>query len=123
MASRFRTTADALVAAEDRTPQQRRMLVPVDHPVYFDHPLDHVPGMLLIDAAWQAASSVLPAGLARLVECSMKCPAFTELVGDTWIHLDPVGSGQIGFRIEQDGRTTATGNFQLASIPTRSTVN
>jgi hypothetical protein len=27
-----------------------------DHPVYFDHPVDHVPGMLLMDAARQAAA-------------------------------------------------------------------
>jgi hypothetical protein len=123
MASRYRSAADALVVAEDRTPEQRRMLIPVDHPVYFDHPLDHAPGMLLIDAAWQAASSALPAGLTRLVECSMKCPAFTELLGDTWIFLDPVTTEQIGFRIEQDGRTTATGNFQFAPVPARNPVN
>jgi len=123
VASRFRTADDALVVAEDRTLAQRRMLIPVDHPVYFDHPLDHAPGMLLIDAAWQAASAALPAGLTRLVECSMKCPAFTELLGDTWIFLDPVTTEQIGFRIEQDGRTTATGNFQLAPAPARNPVN
>lgn len=30
----------------------------LDHPVFFDHPLDHVPGMLLIEAARQAAGIV-----------------------------------------------------------------
>jgi hypothetical protein len=115
VASRFRAAADALIVAEDRMIDHRRILVPVDHPVYFDHPLDHVPGMLLIDAAWQAAGALLPSGLVRLVGCSMECPAFTELVGDIWIYLDTVKTGQIGFRIEQDGRTTAVGNFQLAS--------
>ena len=116
VASRFRGTADALVVAEGRLRDRRRMLVPLDHPVYFDHPLDHVPGMLLIDAVWQAASSTPPARGLRLVECSMSCPAFTELFGDTWIFLEPNTTGQIGFRVEQDNRTTALGNLRLAPV-------
>jgi len=72
--------------------------------------------MLLIDAAWQAASSAFPAGQLRLVECSMKCPAFTELFGEVWIFLESVTANQIGFRIEQEGRTTAKGELRLAPI-------
>ncbi|MCZ7440049.1 ScbA/BarX family gamma-butyrolactone biosynthesis protein [Micromonospora sp. WMMC241] len=30
--------------------------VPADHPVFFDHPLDHVPGMMIYEAMRQAAS-------------------------------------------------------------------
>ncbi len=112
MASRNRTPADALIVAEDPLPDRRRVLIPIDHPVYFDHPLDHVPGMLLIDAAWQAASATRPGELLRLVECSMKCPAFTELFGEAWVFLKPIATGQIDFRIEQDGRTTATGELR-----------
>jgi len=116
LATRFRGPADALVVAEDLLPDRRRMLVPVDHPVYFDHPLDHVPGMLLIDAAWQAASATLPTGSVRLVECTMTCPAFTELFGETWISLKSITTGQIGFRVEQDDRTTAIGDLRLAPV-------
>ncbi|MER6629557.1 ScbA/BarX family gamma-butyrolactone biosynthesis protein [Streptomyces sp. NPDC000987] len=32
-----------------------RLRVDTAHPVFFDHPLDHVPGMLLLEAAGQAA--------------------------------------------------------------------
>jgi len=70
----------------------------------------------LIDAAWQAVSATLPTGDLRLVECSMRCPAFTELFGDTWIFLEPNTTGQIGFRIEQDNRTTAMGELRLAPV-------
>jgi 2-oxo-3-(phosphooxy)propyl 3-oxoalkanoate synthase len=115
MPCRYRDPTDALLVAGDRQPGRRRMLVPQDHPVYFDHPLDHVPGMLLIDAAWQAATATLPPGPSRLVECWMKCPSFTELIGETWISLEPKTDNQIGFRIEQDGRTTALGDLRLAS--------
>ncbi|GKQ37408.1 ScbA/BarX family gamma-butyrolactone biosynthesis protein [Streptomyces sp. A012304] len=34
---------------------RRRLRVDTAHPVFFDHPLDHVPGMLLLEAARQAA--------------------------------------------------------------------
>lgn len=112
-ASRYRAAADALIVAEDPWPDRRRVLVPFDHPVYFDHPLDHVPGMLLIDAAWQAAIATRPGERLRLVECSMKCPAFTELFGEAWVFLQPIATGQIDFRIEQDGRTTALGELRF----------
>lgn len=40
-----------------------RLGVPGTHPTIFDHPLDHLPGMALVEAAAQAA------GLAVLMEC------------------------------------------------------
>ena len=35
------------------------------HPVHFDHPQDHVPGMMLIDAARQAALLSVPNAQVR----------------------------------------------------------
>jgi hypothetical protein len=48
------TTSEVLVSA---TNQPRTWYLRVDtlHPVYFDHPVDHVPGALLLGAAFQAA--------------------------------------------------------------------
>jgi hypothetical protein len=52
------------------------------HPVLFDHPLDHVPGMLLMEAARQASTvflghPCLPVGLtnefARYAELDTPC--------------------------------------------------
>jgi hypothetical protein len=53
------------------------------HPVLFDHPVDHVPGMLLMEAARQATaatlerSSFVPLGMAsefkRYVELDEPC--------------------------------------------------
>ncbi|MFI0510028.1 hypothetical protein RKD19_002010 [Streptomyces canus] len=45
--------ADVLLAPTAR-PGRRRLRVDTAHPVFFDHPLDHVPGMLLLEAARQA---------------------------------------------------------------------
>jgi hypothetical protein len=44
---------DVVLTAFDGTSRQLR--VDLSHPALFDHPLDHVPGMLLLEAARQAA--------------------------------------------------------------------
>ncbi|MFG2129928.1 ScbA/BarX family gamma-butyrolactone biosynthesis protein [Streptomyces sp. NPDC048751] len=45
---------DVVLAPDDR-PDRWQLRVHTAHPVFFDHPLDHVPGMLLMEAARQAA--------------------------------------------------------------------
>ncbi|MFF3499749.1 ScbA/BarX family gamma-butyrolactone biosynthesis protein [Streptomyces sp. NPDC003247] len=46
--------SDVVLAATGR-PDRRQLRVDTAHPVFFDHPLDHVPGMLLLESARQAA--------------------------------------------------------------------
>lgn len=123
----FRTEADSLIAAQfpvlsavevvapGSRKAVRQLLVPVDHPVYFDHPLDHVPGMVLIDAAWQAVLAMRPGFRARLLGCSMDCPAFTEL--DAAANLEVELSALTGtalFEVRQRGKVTAAGTLRLS---------
>ncbi|MFD8309276.1 ScbA/BarX family gamma-butyrolactone biosynthesis protein [Streptomyces sp. NPDC059690] len=42
-----------------RAPDRWQLRVDTRHPALFDHPLDHVPGMLLIEAARQATTATL----------------------------------------------------------------
>lgn len=66
----------------------RQLRVDTSHPALFDHPLDHVPGMLLLEAARQAAlaasfpESVLPVALEsqflRYTELDQPCAVTTE---------------------------------------------
>ena len=106
--TRDRAAADSLLAAPGGDPLVRVVVVPLGHPVYFDHPLDHVPGMVLVDAAWQAVRDLLPG--ARLQGCRMSLPAFTELGPVVQVRLQPA-STEVRFRITQDDRPTATGSF------------
>ena len=112
--SPIRALPDVLITAESGPGGRRRLVVPLDNPVYFDHPLDHAPGMLLIDAAWQAALDQR-ADDARLVGCTLDCPAFTELGVDTDILLRPVSSDTTEFSVQQHGRETASGSLRMAS--------
>jgi 2-oxo-3-(phosphooxy)propyl 3-oxoalkanoate synthase len=113
-ASSIRAAEDVLLNPETRPDGRRRLVVPLDHPVYFDHPLDHAPGMLLIDAAWQAVVELRGDG-ARLVSCSLDCAAFTELGLDTDIVLQPVSADTTEFLVQQQGRQTASGFLRAAS--------
>ncbi|MGI8668130.1 MAG: ScbA/BarX family gamma-butyrolactone biosynthesis protein [Jatrophihabitans sp.] len=112
-ASARRAAPDALLAPTRTPGRSRQLVVPLNHPVYFDHPLDHAPGMLLIDAAWQAAAA-LHGEAARLVGCMMGCPAFTELGVATKIQLKPTSGDTTLFSVEQGGRATASGRFRIA---------
>ena len=112
--SPIRAATDALLAAGGEAQNRRRLVVPLEHPVYFDHPLDHAPGMLLIDAAWQALVEQR-GDAARLVNCTMTCPAFTELGVDTDVVLMPVSPDTTQFLVQQQGRETASGTLRVAA--------
>jgi len=113
--SAIRATADVLISADSGPGPRRRLVVPLDHPVYFDHALDHAPGMLLIDAAWQAAAEQRGDG-ARLISCTLDCPAFTELGVDTDILLRPTSSDTTEFTVHQHGHETASGTLRVAPV-------
>lgn len=112
-ASSVRAADDVLLSRSTGLGTRRRLVVPLDHPVYFDHPLDHAPGMLLIDAAWQAVVEQRGDG-ARLVACTLDCSAFTELGLDTDIVLRQVSSDTTDFVVQQQGRQTASGSLRAA---------
>ncbi|WP_330460247.1 gamma-butyrolactone biosynthesis enzyme [Streptomyces sp. NBC_00820] len=59
--------------------------VDTSHPVYFDHPVDHVPGMLLIEAARQAARAVTRRPGAVLLGLEAEFTRYAELDVPCWI--------------------------------------
>ncbi|MEV7415217.1 ScbA/BarX family gamma-butyrolactone biosynthesis protein [Streptomyces sp. NPDC089919] len=54
-----RTSPVDVVLSPDGRPGRWRLRVDTRHPVLFDHPVDHVPGMVLLEAARQAAAAAL----------------------------------------------------------------
>jgi hypothetical protein len=114
--SAIRDTADVLLAAEPGPGPRRRLVVPLEHPVYFDHALDHAPGMLLMDAAWQAIVDYR-GDRARLVSCALDCPTFTELGVDTDILLTPAPARTTEFAVLQAGQRTAFGYVRVGPPP------
>ncbi|KOG27888.1 ScbA/BarX family gamma-butyrolactone biosynthesis protein [Streptomyces resistomycificus] len=86
-------TEDVVLAPGDR-PDRWRLRVDTAHPVFFDHPLDHVPGMLLLEAARQAVAARTPG--ARLpVSFRIAFHRYAELDQTTWIEVSDGGEGVV----------------------------
>ncbi|MBO0821741.1 MAG: hypothetical protein J2P26_12935, partial [Nocardiopsaceae bacterium] len=89
-------------------PDGHQALVAADggHPVFFDHPHDHLPGMLLLEAARQLAVaraalvSERPAAAFRLVSCAASFAGFAELQPPARLVADG-SAGQAGVRVRQ----------------------
>ncbi|GAA4007929.1 hypothetical protein OG252_22755 [Streptomyces sp. NBC_01352] len=82
-------TEDVVLSPTER-PDRWQLRVDTRHPKYFDHAVDHVPGMLLIEAARQAAQAVrhpapvLPAGMETAFR------RYVEFDAPCWIEAQPV---------------------------------
>jgi hypothetical protein len=80
------------------------------HPFYFDHASDHVPGMLLLEAARQGAAAASGGALRRPVSGRMAAARFTEY--DPPALVETVAYHRTcAFRIRQGGSATAYGAF------------
>jgi 2-oxo-3-(phosphooxy)propyl 3-oxoalkanoate synthase len=101
---------------------QAEAIVDPAHPTFFDHPLDHVPATLLLEAARQTARATLPAEVETVaLACRARFLAFAEL-------QRPVGcrarrrsspsafkpqSAEVEVAIEQDGSLLAQLAFEM----------
>ncbi|MFI1356640.1 ScbA/BarX family gamma-butyrolactone biosynthesis protein [Streptomyces sp. NPDC020898] len=100
------STADVVLALPEGADGHWQLRVDTGHAVFFDHPLDHIPGMLLLESARQAA-------LARTGPDSGLIPVsfdttfhqFAELDLPTWIEATDEGDGTLKVLGTQEGRT------------------
>ncbi|EWM13642.1 ScbA/BarX family gamma-butyrolactone biosynthesis protein [Kutzneria sp. 744] len=105
------------------------VVVDTAHPTLFDHPVDHVPGMVLVEAfrqlatACAAVSANLDTGLLTALRCRFS--AFAELSAEAVCHCR-LGAVQMMAAdreveawcwIDQSGRTVADAQLRL-SFPT-----
>jgi 3-oxoacyl-(acyl-carrier-protein) synthase len=79
----------SVIGIVSRDPLKAQLLVNEEHPYFFDHPLDHVPGILLLEGGFQLAESRLldsgenPAGCyASRLEISFKKFVEKNMVSD-----------------------------------------
>lgn len=87
-----------------------RLRVDPTHPVHFDHPQDHVPGMLLVEAARQAAQVLLGPGPVHPVALHATFEHYAELATPCRIEAeagaqDAAGRTQVAVTARQNGRT------------------
>ncbi|WP_280399990.1 ScbA/BarX family gamma-butyrolactone biosynthesis protein [Nocardia carnea] len=107
-----------------------RLVVRVDqrHPSFFDHPYDHVPGPLLLEAFRQAAlltgtrSGLLADPFAAVTGLRAEFREFAELDGALTCTAEPEPDSEPGFVIvratlHQYGKQVATGTVELTARP------
>lgn len=78
------------------------------HPFFFDHWSDHVPGLVLLEAARQAASLATGGVLTRPFGCRLRALRFTEFAPPARVECVPHGRTCV-FRLRQAGEWTAVG--------------
>jgi hypothetical protein len=95
-----------------------RLRVPMNHPVFFDHALDHVPGMLAIEALRQAAVATIGLPDAVLIAAKAQFDAFLELDREYTvvprIIADRQGGCDLLVDIEQGRQSVVRGSVSLA---------
>jgi 2-oxo-3-(phosphooxy)propyl 3-oxoalkanoate synthase len=71
--------AEDVVLGHCRHPGEWPLRILTDHPVLFDHPLDHVPGMLVLEGMRQASRAILGWPQAALTTCDISFSRFIDL--------------------------------------------
>ncbi|WP_258049995.1 ScbA/BarX family gamma-butyrolactone biosynthesis protein [Streptomyces finlayi] len=114
------TPADVALSATEH-PHRWQLRNDADNTLLFDHPVDHVPGLALMEAGYQAANAVFspasfePTGIAsafgRYVEFDRPCWLEAEVlpspgVGLTAVRVTGVQDEEPAFHIELSGPVT-----------------
>ncbi|MGW6909572.1 ScbA/BarX family gamma-butyrolactone biosynthesis protein [Streptomyces sp. NPDC054940] len=88
-----RTDASAVVLAPSPRPGSWRLRVDTAHPTLFRRPNDHVPGIVLLEAARQAATAFSPdPGRTVAIGMDMAFSRYAELDSPCWIEADTEAS-------------------------------
>ncbi|WP_319293454.1 ScbA/BarX family gamma-butyrolactone biosynthesis protein [Streptomyces sp. AK08-02] len=100
------SAADVVLSPPQQGDGNWQLRVDTGHAVFFDHPLDHIPGMVLLEAARQAAlARTGPGGLRIPVSFDTTFHQFAELDLPTWIDSTDEGDGALKVVGTQEGRT------------------
>ncbi|MGV9255242.1 ScbA/BarX family gamma-butyrolactone biosynthesis protein [Streptomyces sp. NPDC003697] len=113
-----------VVLAPTGDPRRWQLRPDIGHPILFDHVDDHIPGMVLLEAARQAATAVAPAGSVVLpVSLEGGFQRYAEFDSPCWIEATPSAEGADGSARTvhvtgtQNGETVFTCDLVIDSAP------
>lgn len=97
------------------------------HTFFFDHPLDHIPGMLLVDTALRQAEDAAArtggdtAGPLRVRALDLAFNGLCERSSDAVVHLEEAvpGGRALTVDVRQDGTSVCSGSLRLEPAPRR----
>ncbi len=104
---------------DDTTALRAVLDVPVRHAAMYDHPLDHVPAMALMEAARQAAvlASGGPAELRYARAFGAVFRRFVELDSPVTVSVTPRAGERFAVDFLQDGESLCTAEVGIAVLP------
>ncbi|MFB4426946.1 ScbA/BarX family gamma-butyrolactone biosynthesis protein [Streptomyces sp. QL37] len=118
-----------VVLAPTRENGRWQLRVDTQHPSLFDHPVDHAPGMLLLEAARQAAHATRSPRPVTAIAMRTRFHRYVELDAPSWIQTSPGSTpDSLSFAVEQDDAVCFSGEVtvsacavtpQLGLIPTQ----
>lgn len=113
-----RERPEDVLVAETSVPGRLSLQFDPDHAVLFDHPVDHVPGMVLAEGARQAALLTVGAPRALPVRMDFEFHTFVEFDAECLLTTEELASAADGARVvrvllEQRGRTVASVTLHL----------
>jgi hypothetical protein len=106
---------------QDQRGAHARLVIDQSHPFFFDHPLDHIPGLLLIEAMNQLAEheayrASANAGALHTISAEVTFSKFCVFGPHTSIIADAQDAGRrIRARVEQAGVINCKGRFEFES--------
>lgn len=89
-------TSDVVLSPTDR-PDRWQLRADTHHPVLFDHPVDHIPGMVLLEAARQAGRAV-SGGTFVPTQLHSEFSRYAEMDSPCWIEVQEVADAAPGLR-------------------------
>ncbi|MBD0711484.1 MULTISPECIES: ScbA/BarX family gamma-butyrolactone biosynthesis protein [unclassified Streptomyces] len=107
---------NVVLAATER-PDRWRLRADMDHPVLFDHPVDHAPGMLLLEALRQAAHAASPTADRVVTGMSVSFEGWVELDAAAWVSVAPLRGDVLRAVVEQAHGTCLTAEITLGPVP------
>jgi hypothetical protein len=121
------TPSGVLLSPTDR-PDVWRVRADTRHPIHFDHPVDHMPGALLLDAALQAAHAAVheqvgPISAIGIIGIECDFTAFLELddaclVKAQRLQADEAGDDQMKVRVTFTQRGTSPAFSAVVTLAT-----
>ncbi|WP_256642108.1 ScbA/BarX family gamma-butyrolactone biosynthesis protein [Streptomyces murinus] len=108
-----------VVLAPTTVPGRHQLRVDTGHPVLFDHPVDHVPGILLLDAARQAAHAASAARPCHAIGMTTRFFRYVEFDAPCWVETaaDPAAPTRLRVTARQYGRECFTASVALTTVP------
>ncbi|MFI6371950.1 ScbA/BarX family gamma-butyrolactone biosynthesis protein [Streptomyces sp. NPDC050546] len=114
---------DVVLAATDR-PDRWQLRVDTTHPILFDHLVDHAPGMLLLEAARQAALATAHPDTVTVTGMETDFVRYAEMDIPCWLEAEQLADpDQVRISARQHGKEIFASVVTLAAVPADSTAH